>query len=58
VTPDKVRRRIDELAYDGGYIATPSHGIPYAPAASRTGNTEMQKKTATLLLHWHLHGRG
>jgi len=27
-------------------------------AASRTGNAEMQEKTAALLLHWHIHGRG
>jgi len=25
----EVRRRIDELAADGGYIAGPSHGVPY-----------------------------
>ena len=25
----EVRRRIDELAYGGGYIAGPSHGVPY-----------------------------
>jgi|GEM_PF-3792449 len=29
-----------------------------ALAASRTGNFEMQEKTATLLLYWHIHGRG
>jgi hypothetical protein len=33
VTPDEVRaevrKRIDELAQDGGYIAGPSHGVPY-----------------------------
>ena len=25
----EVRRRIDELAHGGGYIAAPSHGVPY-----------------------------
>lgn len=33
VTPDEVRaevrRRIDQLAGGGGYIAEPSHGVPY-----------------------------
>ena len=33
VTPDEVRaevrRRIDEMADGGGYIAAPSHGVPY-----------------------------
>ncbi|MDD5677939.1 MAG: hypothetical protein PHW60_08105 [Kiritimatiellae bacterium] len=29
-----------------------------ALAASRTGNAEMQEKTASLLLHWYIHGRG
>jgi len=27
----EVRRRIDELAAGGGYIAAPSHSVPYAP---------------------------
>jgi len=27
----EVRRRIDEMAEGGGYIATPSHGVPYSP---------------------------
>ena len=34
-TPDdvraEVRRRIDEMAAGGGYIAAPSHSVPYAP---------------------------
>ena len=36
VTPEEVRRevrrRIDELSAGGGYIASPSHSVPYAPA--------------------------
>jgi hypothetical protein len=36
VTPEEVRaevrRRIDELAAGGGYIAAPSHALPYDPA--------------------------
>ncbi|MCL2640181.1 MAG: hypothetical protein FWD53_04990 [Phycisphaerales bacterium] len=28
----EVRRRIDEMAHNGGYIADPSHGVPYDPA--------------------------
>jgi len=28
----EVRRRIDEMAPGGGYIAQPSHGVPYDPA--------------------------
>jgi len=28
----EVRRRIDEMAGGGGYIAQPSHGVPYEPA--------------------------
>jgi uroporphyrinogen decarboxylase len=35
VTPDEVRtevrRRIDEMAGGGGYIASPSHSVPYEP---------------------------
>jgi uroporphyrinogen-III decarboxylase len=27
----EVRARIDELAYDGGFIAAPSHSVPYDP---------------------------
>jgi uroporphyrinogen-III decarboxylase len=36
VTPDEVRaevrRRIDDLAPGGGYLAAPSHSVPYDPA--------------------------
>ncbi len=28
----EVRRRIDEMGQGGGYIAGPSHGVPYDPA--------------------------
>lgn len=28
----EVRKRIDEMAAGGGYIAAPSHGVPYDPA--------------------------
>jgi uroporphyrinogen-III decarboxylase len=35
VTPEEVReevrRRIDEMAAGGGYVATPSHSVPYRP---------------------------
>ncbi|WP_346360302.1 uroporphyrinogen decarboxylase family protein, partial [Bosea sp. (in: a-proteobacteria)] len=27
----EVRRRIDEMADGGGYVAAPSHGVPYEP---------------------------
>ena len=27
----EVRRRIDEMAFGGGYIAAPSHSVPYSP---------------------------
>lgn len=36
VTPDEVRaevrKRIDEMAVNGGYMAEPSHSVPYDPA--------------------------
>ena len=36
VTPQEVRaevrKRIDEMAKGGGYIASPSHSVPYDPA--------------------------
>jgi hypothetical protein len=36
----EVRRRIDELA-EGGYIAAPSHEVPYEPAVAEAMNDEI-----------------
>ena len=45
VTPDEVRaevrRRIDELGAGGGYIAAPSHSVPYDPAVLEAMNDEI-----------------
>ena len=45
VTPDEVRaevrRRIRELGTGGGYIAAPSHGVPYDPAIIDAMNDEI-----------------
>lgn len=45
VTPDEVRvevrRRIDEMAAGGGYIAGPSHGVPYDPEIIAAMNDEI-----------------
>ena len=47
VTPEEVRaevrRRIDEMATGGGYIATPSHGVPYKPEIIHAMNDEITK---------------
>ena len=47
VTPDEVRaevrRRIDELADGGGYIAAPSHSVPYDPQALAAMNDEITR---------------
>lgn len=37
----EVRRRIDELAAGGGYIAAPSHSVPYDPALIAAMNDEI-----------------
>jgi hypothetical protein len=37
----EVRRRIDELAGGGGYIAAPSHTVPYDPALLAAMNDEI-----------------
>ena len=37
----EVRRRIDELAEGGGYIAAPSHGVPYDPEIVAAMNDEI-----------------
>jgi uroporphyrinogen-III decarboxylase len=37
----EVRKRIDELAWGGGYIAGPSHGVPYDPAIIDAMNDEI-----------------
>jgi uroporphyrinogen-III decarboxylase len=37
----EVRRRIDELAAGGGYIAAPSHGVPYDPDVLAAMNDEI-----------------
>ena len=46
-TPDEVRaevrRRIDEMAGGGGYIAAPSHSVPYDPALIEAMNDEIEK---------------
>ncbi len=45
VTPDEVRaevrRRIGELAGGGGYVAAPSHGVPYRPELIAAMNEEI-----------------
>ena len=45
VTPDEVRvetrRRIDELAPGGGYVAAPSHQVPYSPEVMQAMNAEI-----------------
>ena len=45
VTPDEVRaevrRRIDELSAGGGYIAAPSHSVPYDQALIDAMNDEI-----------------
>jgi uroporphyrinogen decarboxylase len=38
----EVRRRIDEMAAGGGYIAAPSHSVPYDPALIEAMNDEIQ----------------
>jgi uroporphyrinogen decarboxylase len=44
-TPDEVRaevrKRIDEMAGGGGYIAAPSHSVPYDPALIAAMNDEI-----------------
>jgi len=37
----EVRRRIDEMASGGGYIAGPSHGVPYNPEIIAAMNDEI-----------------
>jgi len=37
----EVRKRIDELAAGGGYIAAPSHSVPYDPALIEAMNDEI-----------------
>jgi len=37
----EVRRRIDELGAGGGYIASPSHGVPYNPEIVAAMNDEI-----------------
>jgi hypothetical protein len=37
----EVRRRIDEMAPGGGYIAAPSHGVPYSPQIVAAMNDEI-----------------
>jgi hypothetical protein len=46
VTPENVRRevrlRIDEMAAEGGYIAGPSHGVPYRQELIDAMNDEIR----------------
>lgn len=39
----EVRRRMDELAAGGGYIAAPSHSVPYDPAILAAMNDEIAR---------------
>jgi uroporphyrinogen decarboxylase len=39
----EVRRRIDELADGGGYIAAPSHSVPYDPELLQAMNDEIAR---------------
>jgi hypothetical protein len=47
VTPDEVRAevrtRIDEMAEGGGYVAAPSHSVPYDPAILDAMNDEIRR---------------
>jgi len=47
VTPDEVRAevrlRIDQLAQGGGYIAAPSHSVPYDPELVQAMNDEIDR---------------
>jgi hypothetical protein len=38
----EVRKRIDEMAYGGGYIAAPSHSVPYDPALIEAMDDEIK----------------
>jgi hypothetical protein len=38
----EVRRRIDEMAAGGGYVAAPSHSVPYDPALLHAMNEEIE----------------
>jgi hypothetical protein len=38
----EVRRRIDDLAAGGGYIAAPSHGVPYEQELIDAMNDEIK----------------
>ena len=38
----EVRRRIEEMAENGGYIASPSHGVSYAPEIIAAMNEEIE----------------
>jgi hypothetical protein len=38
----EVRKRIDEMAVGGGYIAAPSHSVPYDPALIEAMNDEVE----------------
>lgn len=39
---EEVRRRISEMAEGGGYIASPSHGVPYKPEIINAMNDEIR----------------
>ncbi len=47
VTPEEVRaevrKRIDELADGGGYVASPSHSVPYDPIILEAMNDEISR---------------
>ena len=46
VTPDEVRaevrKRIDQMAAGGGYVAAPSHSVPYDEVLLNAMNDEIE----------------
>jgi hypothetical protein len=58
VTPSEVRaevrRRISEMGSGGGYIATPSHGVPYDPEITRAMHEAIKEFGAYPPASWAL----
>jgi hypothetical protein len=47
----EVRKRIEDLAAGGGYIAAPSHSVPYDPALVEAMHDEIA--TYGRAVYWH-----